>query len=267
MFLFRWMVSLILCVTAVTGCYAQVGFVVSPAKIYFNAKGAGEQTARLHLNNSSNTRLVLQAECADWRRDSTGTKVYSAAGSLPTSCCALVQVSPSIIELEAGEERDVLVTMRPGAAALSGGLHNGMLMLTQTNEHEAARLRGGSQFIIKTQIGVHVYVLPEEAGPPAIAITGMQVARAGEDYSVNVKVHNTGGTLLESIVRLEYTNLETMEEVKAEPVPVNTMPKDAFSVVAAVPKQLPPGKYLIVAMLDSGPGHALKVAELETVLK
>lgn len=113
----KWIASLILCVAAFTGCYAQVGFVVSPAKIYFNAKGSGEQTAKLHLNNSSNARLVLQVECADWRRDSTGSKVYSAPGSLITSCCALVKASPSVIELEAGEERDVLVTLNTGAAA------------------------------------------------------------------------------------------------------------------------------------------------------
>ncbi len=45
------------------------------------------------------------------------------------------------------------------------------------------------------------------------------------------------------------------------------MPDEAFRVTTNVPPNLSAGKYLIVAVLDSGPGQALKVAELETVLK
>ncbi len=262
-----WGWLLMLCVMACPSCHAQVGFEVSPARLYFNPKGTGEQTVRLHLNNTSDTRLVLQAECADWHRDSMGTKVYYPAGTLPTSCCAWIKVSPSVIELAPGEKRDVLVTMLAHQVPQSGTLYNGMLQLTQSNEQEVARLRGASQFVIKAQIGVHLYVLPTEVMQPDIAITGMSVARQGEQNQVNVQIHNQGGTLLESHLRLEYLNLETLEEVKAEPVPVNTMPKDAFKVVAAVPAKLSTGKYLIVAVLDSGPSQALKVAELEAVLK
>jgi len=258
---------LMLCLIKNSLCQAQVGFQVSPAKLYFTQKGTAEQTTRLHVTNTMNVRLVLQTSCSDWRRDSMGTKTYSPAGSLGTSCCSQFKFTPSVIELAPGETRDVLVTLVAGPQAKAGPVRNGMLFLTQSNEQEMARLQGASQFVIKVQMGVHLYVLPEEGLQPDIAITGMETVKSGEQNLVKVQVHNRGGTLLESQLRLEYLNLETMEEVKAEAVPVNTLPKDDFKVTASVPSKLSPGKYLIVAVLDSGPSQALKVAELEAVLK
>ncbi len=256
-----------LCLTEILFCQAQIGFQVSPAKLYFNQKGATEQTLRLHVVNPMDTRLVLKASCADWRRDSTGTKEFFPAGALPTSCCSLIQVTPSVIELAPGEKRDILVTMVADPQRKSKGILNGMLMLTQTNEQEVARLKGASQFIIRAEIGVHLYLLPDESTQPDIAITNVDVLQRGKGYQVKVQVHNNGGTLLESHLRLEYLNLKTMQELKTEAVPVNTMPKDLFNVTADIPSTLAAGKYLIVAVLDSGPGQALKVAELEAELK
>ncbi|MBO0951154.1 hypothetical protein [Fibrella forsythiae] len=259
---------LILCLAvAILPCQAQIGFQVSPAKLYVNHSTTSEQTLRLHLNNTMDTRLVLQATCADWRRDSMGTKAYYPAGSLPNSCCSLVRVTPSVIELAPHEERDILVTVQADPRSGSAVVRNGMILLTQANEQETARAKGASQFIIKVQIGVHLYVLPEVSAQPDIAITGMDVAKAGDQYQVKVQVENKGGTLLESQLRLEYLNLDSMQELKMEPMPVNTMPKDQFKVAAMVPASLAKGKYLIVAILDSGPGQTLKVAELEAVLK
>lgn len=256
----------LLCLIGKVPCQAQIGFQVSPAKLYATHNRTGEQTLRLHLKNAMDTRLVLQATCADWRRDSVGAKAYYPPGSLPTSCCSLINVTPSVIELAAYEERDVLVTVLADPHPSNGLLRNGMLLLTQSNEYEVAKAKGAS-VVVKAEIGVHLYVLPEVSRQPDIAITGMDVAKVGEQYRVKVQVENNGGTLLESQLRLEYLNLDTMHELKAEPMPVNTMPNESFKVAAAVPSALTMGKYLIVAILDSGPGQTLKVAELETVLK
>jgi hypothetical protein len=262
-----WRLLLILCLMEPLLCRAQIGFQVSPAKLYFNQTSSENQTLRLHLTNPMDTRLVLQATCADWRRDSLGEKVYYPAGTLPTSSCSLFKITPDVIELAPGEQRDVLVSLTANRTDKAGGIRNGMLLLTQSNEQEVARQKGATQFIIKAQIGIHVYVLPDEHTEPDIAIVGMNVVQSARPYQVNVKVHNTGKALLESQLRLEYLNMSTMEEIKTETIPINTMPNDSFQVAASVPATLSAGKYLIVAVLDSGPGQALKVAELETVLK
>jgi hypothetical protein len=247
---------------------AQVGFQVSPARIFFHKRSEPSQTAIVHINNPTDTRLVLQATCVDWRRDSTGSKNYTPPGSLPTSCSSSIRISPSVVELAPGEKRDIVITFTAASGLPMDRISNAMLLFTQSNEQELAKKQFiAPQLIIRVQIGVHVYFLPKDNLTPAIDITTMEVTKKDEQHQVRVKIHNTGQALLESQLRLEYLNLQTMEEVKAEPVPVNTMPHDRFWVTAQPPQALKTGNYLIVAVLDSGSGMPLKVAELETVLK
>ena len=99
-----WRLLLILCLIEPLFCQAQIGFQASPAKLYFNQTTGDEQTRTLRLTNPMDTRLVLQATCADWRRDSLGEKVYYPPGTLPTSGCPLVKVIPDVIELAPGEQ-------------------------------------------------------------------------------------------------------------------------------------------------------------------
>ncbi|GAB3570435.1 hypothetical protein GCM10027578_26800 [Spirosoma luteolum] len=247
--------------------WAQVGFQASPVRLYFEQHKPGDQTQVVHITNTEPRRLVLQAGCADWRRDSTGNKQFFPAGTLPASCCAMVQVSPSVIELGPGEKKDVLVTMRPTPDATRQGIRHGMLLLTQINEREGMGPNATSQVVIRGEIGIHLYLTPAESAGPDIAIADMSVLTRGKEQQLVVLVQNKGGTLLESNLRLEYLNQDTMQEVKAAPVPVNTMPNDAIRVSAVVPATLPKGNYLVVAILDSGPSLPLKVAELETTLK
>ena len=258
---------LLLCLMELSFCQAQIGFQVSPSRLFFSQGSSAEQTLRLHLNNPMDTRLVLQITCADWRRDSTGEKVYYPSGTLPTSSCPFVRVTPGVVELAPKETRDVLVTLALNQQDYSKDVRNGMIFLTQSNEQEVARAKASSQFIVKAQIGVHVYIVPDENTRSGIDIMDMDIAKTGPQYRVKVGIQNSGNTLMESKLRLEYLNLETMEELKTEAVPVNTMPKDSYRVVAGVPPTLRAGKYLIVAVLDSGPGQTLKVAELKADLK
>ena len=248
---------------------AQVGFEVAPARLFFHQRNGLSQSALVRVHNPTGTRLVLQVSCSDWRRDSNGVKIYSAPGSLTSSCCSSLRISPAVIELAPGEKKDVAITLIAAPKLSMDHISNAMLLFTQNKEQEDLTRPqvAAPQLIIRVQIGIHVYFLPKPDLPAAIDIIGMDVIKPDDQQQVRINVHNTGQTLLESQLRLEYLNLQTMEEVKMEAIPVNTMPYDQFWVAAVPPSSLPSGKYLIVAVLDSGPGIPLKVAELETVLQ
>lgn len=254
--------------------WAQGGFQVQPSKLFFHEQNGTLTPARLLVKNPSPVPMVVRASCADWTRDSTGNKQYFAPGAMPTSCCPYLLVQPETVELQPGEEKEVIVTLRPTGRAV-GELRHGMLFLTQANEHElAASQKVTASVIFRMQIGVHLYQIPSTAKNRSLVIDTLalppanKATPAGQPASpqVRVRVRNAGDLNAESTLRIELTNLQTAQETKLSPVDINTLPNDRIWVAAEVKERLPKGRYLVVAILDSGPDIPLQVAELETDL-
>ncbi|MEZ0607985.1 hypothetical protein ACAW74_05695 [Fibrella sp. WM1] len=246
---------------------AQSGFQVEPPKLYFDEQNGKLTPMRIKLTNPTKVRMVIRASCADWRRDSLGEKQFFAAGKLPNSCCPYLNVQPETVELLPGGEQTMLVSLNPDKP-LPAQLHNGMLMLSQINEREIAEAQGvKSGFIFKVQLGVHLYHTPRNVTQKMIAIDTVAFAKTNADRLVRVRVNNTGSLQLESQMRVELTNLKTAEEVKLEPITVNSMPGERIWVRAALPAKLPAGRYLVITIIDSGPDVPLQVAELETEMQ
>lgn len=257
----------------------QIGFQVNQPKLYFNEQNGSVAPLRVTVTNPSPVRMVIRASCSDWRRDSLGGKQYFKPGTLTTSCCPYLQVEPETVELPPGAQQDMLVTLKPPLGLNQQQVHNGMLILAQINEQETADAQEKkSQFIYKVQIGVHLYHVPSGVAEKSLAIDsltmslvndttsrmGIRVNKAG--HRLGVRVSNTGGLQLESHIRLELTNLQTAEETKIPAVPVNTLPGDRIWVMTPLSDKLAKGRYLIIAIVDSGSDMPLQVGELETEL-
>jgi P pilus assembly chaperone PapD len=246
---------------------AQAGFQVEPPKLYFDEQTGKLTPIRIKLTNPTKVRMVIRASCADWRRDSLGEKQFFPPGKLPTSCCPYLRVQPETVELAPGGEQTMLVSLSPDQP-VSTQLHNGMLMLTQINEREIAEAQGiKSGFIFKVQLGVHLYHTPRNVTLRTIGIDTVAVGKTGDGQQIRVRVNNTGALQLESHMRIELTNLKTAEEVKLDPVTVNSMPGERIWVKTPLPKAISAGRYLIITIIDSGPDVPLQVAELEADIR
>ncbi|QJW89795.1 hypothetical protein HNV11_10605 [Spirosoma taeanense] len=259
--LFRFL-FLFLAITSRT--FGQAGFQVEPPKVYFEEKNNKLAPVRIKVTNPSAVRMVIRASCVDWRRDSLGEKQFHPAGSLPSSCCPYLRVQPETVELEPGSQQEVLVSLNPDKLG-NQQLRNGMLMLTQINEREIAEAQGRkSGFIFKVQIGVHLYHIPAAVKLKTMEIDTLFLSHNKEVQQLQVRVRNAGELDLESQLRVELTNLQTAEEIKLPPVPVNTMPGERIWLKTLLPEKLAKGRYLIIAIIDSGTDIPLQVAELET---
>ncbi len=247
----------------------QSGFQVQPSKLYFNEQNGALTPARIFVKNPSQVRMVVRASCADWRRDSVGNKQYFPPGELPTSCCPYLLVQPETVELQPGEEKEMIVTLQPTQSPATDLRH---AMLTQANEHElAAAQKVTASVIFRIQLGVHLYHIPATAKNRSLVIDTLLLPRAEKtpadaDRQVRIRVANSGDLNAESTLRVELTNLQTAQETKLEPIGINTLPNDRIWVNAGIKEKLPKGRYLIVAILDSGPDIPLQVAELEADL-
>lgn len=243
---------------------AQTGFQVEPPKLMFEEQNGNLAPVRVKITNTSNVRMVIRATCVDWRRDSLGDKQFYPAGTFPTSCCPYLRVQPETIEMAPGTQHDVVVTLSPDRP-LTQELHHGMLMLTQINERELSAAKGMQVgFIMRVQIGVHLYHMPKTGLLKTMSIDTMVLGPDREHRQVRVRVNNNGKINVESHLRVEATNLATSEEIKLPSIPVNSLPGERIWLTAALPDKLAKGRYLIIAIVDSGSDVPLQVAELET---
>lgn len=260
----RYLLFTLLLASATLRAVGQTGFQVEPPKLTFEEQNGKLAPVRVKITNTSSVRMVIRASCADWRRDSLGDKQFFPAGTLPTSCCPYLRVQPETVEMAPGSQQEVLVTLAPDRP-LSQELHHGMLMLTQINERELSAAQGVQVgFIMRVQIGVHLYHMPKAGLPKTMSIDTLSVGSSPENRRVSVRVNNTGKVNVESQLRVEVTNLVTSEEIKLPTIPVNSLPGERIWVNAALPDKLAKGRYLIIAIIDSGSEVPLQVAELET---
>ena len=260
----KYIVYTLLLVSVTLRAAGQTGFQVEPPKLTFDKQNGKLAPLRVKLTNTSAVGMVIRASCVDWRRDTLGDKQFLPAGTLPVSCCPYLRVQPETIELAPGTAHEIVVTLTPDQS-LTQELHHGMLMLTQINEREISAAQGVQVgFLMRVQIGVHLYHIPKAGLTKTMSIDTMLAGPATENHRVSVRVNNTGKTNVESQLRVEITNLVTSEEVKLPVIPVNSLPGERIWVKAALPEKLTKGRYLIIAIVDSGSDVPLQVAELET---
>ena len=253
----------LLLVSVTLRAVGQTGFQVEPPKITFEEQGGRLAPVRVKLTNTSAVRMVVRASCVDWKRDSLGDKQFFPAGTLSNSCCPYLRAQPETVEMAPGTTHEIVVTLAPDRV-LTQETHHGMLMLTQINEREISATQGVQVgFIMRVQIGVHLYHVPKAGLSKTMSIDTLLVGSAKGDRQVSMRVRNTGQMNVESAIRVEVTNLVTSEEIKLPSIPVNSLPGERIWVNAALPEKLAKGRYLIIAIVDSGPDVPLQVAELE----
>lgn len=213
--LVNWLVAVFL-VAYTSYAYGQSSFQVESSRLFFSEPVAGAAPAtKLKVKNPGTSRLIIRASCADWERDSVGDKKYYPPGTLKTSCCPYLTVQPETIELNPGQEQELLITLDP--ATKPQRMLNGMLMLTQVNEEEFGKSKAKAQIMFRMRIGVHLYYTPKHVTKRSLSVDTLFVINDTKELKpLQVKIHNTGDLNLDSHVRFELTNLQTSQEYKVE---------------------------------------------------
>jgi len=265
---------------------AQVGFQVSPGKVFFQQAAGQPATQSVTITNSTPNPLVLQCTFSDWIRDSMGDKIYAAPGFYPTSNSKFLKVVPESFSLAPGESKAVEVSMLipPGS---DKAVSNSMLFVTQINEKDLAQKDKNKQamMLFRIQIGIHIYNEPPQLQNKNIEIEDVVIFNSQvktpkpgtatekrDSIIINQQlmkayIQNKGDLIAEGTLRFELTHQKTLKEFKPEPVPFNSLPGDKLVLSRVLPTDLPKGKYSVVTIADFGTDQPLKVAETEIEIK
>lgn len=272
----RKLCTLIFLIWATLPATAQVGFQISPGKVFFRLLANQPGTQNIRITNPTASEQVVECTFSDWKRDSIAQKVYSKSGTLPNSCSKYLHANPENFVLKPGESRLIEVSM-----SLPDGedrqVTNSMLMITQISEKnvdkQGKNLHTGMVF--QVQMGVHIYNEPPQLQVKNVDIVDVSSfdrpkakdSTGPRENVVKALIANIGERISEGSVRFELTNKTTLEEWKSKAQDFNTMPGDKFYVGEILPATLAKGRYNMITILDFGSDQPLKVAESEIEVK
>lgn len=245
------------------------GFSISPSRIFFTGNPGETVTQDITFTNTSPNALSFITRIQDWKRDSSGTKIYYNSPQ-PGSNAKWISLSENSLIIQPGEVKQVIVSLHIPAEASK--LSHTMLFFTQVKEQQKPKVNEVAIGVnVLMEVGVQIYYTPKglQAGElEFLAFEDRGIVSNGEkkNRQLALKIHNKGDINKDAFLRLELTNKETGEEVKIEPRTIAMLPDETQWVMVDLPAGLK-GKYLSVAMLDAGSTYDLKVAEKEIIYR
>jgi P pilus assembly chaperone PapD len=242
---------------------ASAQLLVDPLEVTIITTGAGRVSASFSLQNTSDKPVQATISRQDWDRQENGDNRFLPAGSSGKSCGTMLSVSPLSVRMEPHTSRVVRLAVQT-AAALNRECWD--IVFVEEVPQRATTKGNSLQYIFRT--GVKVYVAPPglardgaiedmavvdaPAKAPAATPASTVASATGAGKQIAIRFHNSGGMHLLSKGRLEFRRLDNSLATQI-PVPeFPTLPGSVRRVLVDVPRDLPAGDYVVLALIDFG---------------
>lgn len=252
---------LLLFLTGLT--YAQ-DFEVAPVVLNFNANPGEIQEASVTIRNHANIRQSFTFNLGDFEVGQEGNKTRLPAGTSKRSCADWITVSPSFIELNPNEERQITVIMTVPKDGTSSRW--GMIYVQASDEQSDnpvdKQLTTGIKVV--PRIAVLVNQSPTTNQNYKAQIANLKEITEAKDSlrTFQVEVTNTGDKIIEANVNLVIANLETAAEKKFPKTMQRVYPGEKSLFTLTLPDGIGSGQHALAAILDYGHGTNLEGTQL-----
>jgi P pilus assembly chaperone PapD len=215
-------------------------------------RGAVDTLTFSVLNNETDP-LEIQISLADWDRDITGENRFYPPGTLPRSAAPWLSVSPLRFDLEPNKQQEVRFSIKvPSDIA---GTYWAAIMVEAAPKQTQPQ-PPGTTVIVRRRFAVKVLETPPGTGTKDGRITLIDV-RGLNPPNYLVEFENRGTIHAPRVTgRIELRDEKgtLLEKLDLESFPILPGAKRLLKVTSARKKGdlLPPGKYLVVAVLDYG---------------
>lgn len=275
----EWKLYLLITITIVLfnhqESYSQVS--ISPSRVYFEGKPGEMVSQTVIVSNSGDEVYEFRIGLKDWKRDSSGIKLYEEPGKLLHSNANQIKLNESIIVVKPGESKKVLVYMSiPESKTYPDTISsNSMLFFTQLVKDEQKTNVSGIGIKVGYEYGIQLFYTPYFAKPGDLDFTEFDYIADNSKIkksrgNIRIKYKNTGQIHKTCILQVELTNKKTGEEIKLKSRDLAIMPIDFQIIHLDLPADLIEGEYLVVAMLSSDSYQfktSLKVAKKSIYVK
>lgn len=273
---------LALCAVGLVSQRVSAQLLVDPLEVTILTAGAGRAAATFSLQNTSDRPVQATLSRQDWDRQENGDNRFLAAGSSGKSCGSMLSLSPLSVRVEPHTSRVIRLAVQTDAAPTRECWD---IVFVEEVPQRAPANGNSLQYIFRT--GVKVYIAPPglqrdgaiedmavvdappkaassstPARPASTASAGIQPA----GKQIAIRFHNTGGMHMIAKGRVEFRRLDNS---LATQVPIGefpTLPGAVRKVLVDVPRDLPAGDYVALALIDFG-GAELVAGQIDYQVK
>jgi P pilus assembly chaperone PapD len=245
---------------------ASAQLLVDPLEVTILTTGTARVSTSFSLQNTSDKPVQATITRQDWDREENGDNRFLPAGSTGKSCGTMLSVSPLSVRVEPHTSRVVRLSVQTGAALTRECWD---IVFVEEVPQRAASKGNSLQYIFRT--GVKVYVAPpglsrdgavedmaivDAPAKPASSTPAAKPVSVSNTPSaarqIAISFHNTGGMHLLAKGRVEFRRLDNSLATQVAIAEFPTLPGSMRRVLVDVPRALPAGDYVALALIDFG---------------
>lgn len=216
---------------------AQAQLTIDRDVVMLNPANAAERVADFVVRNTSAARVIGSVQLEDWDVDAQGLSHWRKNGAVAGSCGNRVTVSPSALELAAGEQRVVRIAVKTDARFDAECWSAAVVKMASTVRSDS---------LSNERKTVPLYVTPS-----GLSVDGELSDMYVKGDSLEIVFKNTG-KLRTRIIGEVQVQMSDDSVVTALPIEEATVLAGATRRLRVAMPKLPRGKYVLLAIVDFG---------------
>lgn len=244
------------------------GLSVSPSTLHFNLTPGKSKSMEVKIKNDTQKKYVFQANFSDFVMGTNGKPVGQQNGSNRFGLSQWSTISPAYFELAPGETRKVQVTVNVPDGVEYNHAAWTVLMLDEVTKRAPLSPDGTGNTIAlgitpSLGFGVYVYQNPPDHALEKIEIENFVFNDSTQTRKLKLSATNSGEGIGFCSSYVELTNLQTGEQQKLKGQKFTILPGFDRIFFYDLPKDMKPGKYSAVGIIDTNNPDQVTAAEVE----
>lgn len=258
---------LILLFLSISGISKAQDFEIAPVELNFRLDPGEKEEKFISVTNHSSFTQEFQLTKADYSVGIDGQRNLMDAGSSENSCADWITFGEGFFSLEPNESRAISIGMEaPGGDYAT----RWAMVYVQTAQERTAF--GADQgdlsagVMISGRIGIKVFRYPVNPPKPELKIFNLRKddeAAEGE-FLYTVNIENSGASAANCKISFVALNLKTAEKESYKAGNLTVLPGGIRELSFELPGTLPPGEYVLSAILDYGDKNVLEGTRMRT---
>ncbi len=249
--------------------YKTSGVSVSPAHFHLTMKPGDVKTYSITVRNDTEKINRFKVNTYDFNMDGRGKSSFLPAGTGKYSLSKWLNVSPTFIELAAGEKREVKFTVSIPIDSSANRAAWNIIMIEQEEPREKLAPANSSDKTVALGItptfafGIFVYQNPPNVSTNSIEITNFSKIAKDSINIISIEAKNTGTGIAYCTSYVDLTNLTNGKQERLMVKKFTIVPELTRNFSFILPKTLEKGKYLAVGVLDYEGSEEIQAAKME----